>query len=70
MVLVSGFCSLWTCTGEAAAIILAYEGCKLSVLELEVKEGARRGDTEERATKGGVSWESARLEVTFIIDLV
>jgi hypothetical protein len=53
-----------------AAVILAYEGCGLGVLELEVREGARRGDIEERVTEGGVSWESARLEVTFIVDLV
>jgi hypothetical protein len=55
VVLAIGFYSLRTSTRGAAAVILAYEGYRLSVLELEVGEGARGGDTKEGDTKGRVS---------------
>jgi hypothetical protein len=51
-------------------IILVYNGYGLSVLELKVKEGVERGDIEKRVIEGGVSWESAKLEVAFTINLV
>jgi hypothetical protein len=65
VVLAVGFSGLRTCAGGAAAVILAYEGCGLGVLELEAGEGAGGGDTE-----GGVSWERAGPGVAFIVDPV
>jgi hypothetical protein len=55
MVLAISFYGLRTSAGGAAAVILAYEGYRLSILELEVGEGAGRGDTKEGDTKEGVS---------------
>jgi hypothetical protein len=75
VVLAVSFCGLRTCAGGAAAVILAYEGCGLSVLGLEAGEGAggggtEEGDTEEGDTEGGVSWERAGPGVAFTVDLV
>jgi hypothetical protein len=75
MVLAISFYGLQTYTGKAAAVILAYEGYGLNVLELKAREGAGKGDIKEGDTKEGdiegeVSWKRAGPGIAFTINLI